>query len=126
MLVVVVAVYVLATWPTNRAVKTWRSPDRLVYDGNGPYYLSVVEGKRDLSGILFFSAKRRYRLYAGRESGDPSYGHWLDISFYPDVDEDVEAHIRRSRARWSADGVRFFSASGHEVFVPASMFTGGR
>lgn len=123
---VAVCVTVLVLWfvtrSSNRVIATWPQPEAGT-DGSR-YYATVLEGQVDTRGFPL-SLGRRYVLYVGRESGEPGYGHFVDISFYPGG-EDIEEHIGRSSAEWQEDGLRFTSASGHVLFVPEEMYTGGR
>ncbi|GAA4513976.1 hypothetical protein GCM10023191_081870 [Actinoallomurus oryzae] len=60
-----------------------------------------------------------YHLVIG---SDPSlsYGHRVDINAAGDGGFGVRA------AEWTAAGVRIRFTTGHELFVPATMFIGGR
>jgi hypothetical protein len=60
-----------------------------------------------------------YHLVIG---SDPSlsYGHRVDINATGDGGFGVRA------AEWTAAGVRIRFTTGHELFVPATMFIGGR
>jgi hypothetical protein len=111
------------TRSTNRVIHTWQQPDDIIYDGP-TYYLSVVEGGREWRGLLIY-VPRRYHIYVGRDSGQPAYGHFIVFSFHPSFDE-IEDHIRQSTTTWTADGVTFQPPSGHSLFIPERMFTGGR
>lgn len=108
----------------HRVVYSWQQPDDIVYDGP-TYYLSVVErGNRQWRGY-FMSNTQRYYIYVGRDSGQPGYGHFIDFSFHP-FPNTVEEHIRQSTTEWTAEGVTFTTPSGHRLFIPERMFTGGR
>jgi hypothetical protein len=117
-----VALYAL-TRPTHRVIHTWQQPNDLQYDAF-TYYLSVVESDRDWRGFPLYVARRHY-IYVGRESGQPTHGHVIDFSFYPFPDK-IDDHIRQSTTTWTADGVTFQPPSGHSLFIPERMFTGGR
>lgn len=68
--------------------------------------------------------ERHYYIWIGRESGQPSYGHEVEFSFHPS--EEFETYIKKSNIEWSDAGVTFKEASGHILFIPKEMFTGGR
>ncbi len=108
-------------------VAEWKRPDSIDYQSFGPYYLSVLRDGPDWSGFPLH-VSRNYSLYVGRESGTPTYGHVVKHSFHPGADHyhDEETHIKASRVEWTAEGVTFHERSGHRVFIPKSMFVGGR
>ncbi|MEV0416404.1 hypothetical protein AB0I68_38115 [Streptomyces sp. NPDC050448] len=57
-------------------------------------------------------------MVIGRYPG-PSYGHWLDVDTALGA-EGIES------TTWTESGVRVRFPAGHEVFVPARYFLGGR
>jgi hypothetical protein len=65
-------------------------------------------------------------IYFGRDSWVPAYGHYVEFSFHPGYDEDLDSHIKSSRVEWSETGVTFNEPSGHILFIPKQMFIGGR
>ena len=68
---------------------------------------------------------RHYEIYVGRDSGKPSYGHFIEFSFTNGLD-DTDTHIKKSVVEWSDAGVTFKEASGHTLFIPKEIFIGGR
>jgi len=122
LLIALLAVAAVVLLAPRSVVATWEQPASLPYDGGGPYRLMVVREGYDLD---LLSVRPEYTLYLGRDKGEPRYGHYLPIDFYPGG-EDETRHIRRSALRWSPAGATFISASGHRVFVPERLFTGGR
>jgi hypothetical protein len=55
----------------------------------------------------------------------------LKFSFHLDLEEfenywDTDAFIKKSDVKWSTNGITFATASGHRVFIPKTMFIGGR
>jgi len=101
MLLVVVFTGVLLFWlhrPSLKVVATWKQPSDIKYDGLGPYYLSVVEDDIDWRAFPLF-VQRSYFIYAGRDSGTPSYGHMIDFSFDPMEDLPAFRAKRRSSGR---------------------------
>ena len=122
LVIVLLAVAALAFLAPQSVVAISVQPPSLPYDGHGPYRLAVVREGYDLD-LLFLEPE--YTLYLGRDEGEPVYGHYLPFDFYPGA-EDERRHIRRSSVRWSPAGATFHSASGHRVFVPQELFTGGR
>ena len=105
------------TQPTDRVVQTWHRPD-------GLYCLSVVEGDRDWRGLLVASSSQRYYIYAGRDCGQPSYGHFID--FTPGSYLDTEDLFKKSSVDWGADGATFVFPEGHRLFIPKKAYEGGR
>ena len=110
--------------PSMEVVAQWRQPAEIAYDGRGPYYLSVVESDLDW-GSFPIHVERNYFIYVGRDSGEPSYGHMVKLSFHPYPD-DLKTFLAKSQAHWTDQGVELSLASGHRLFVPSAMFTGGR
>jgi len=84
--------------PSLKVVATWKQPSDIKYDGLGPYYLSVVEDDIDWRAFPLF-VQRSYFIYAGRDSGTPSYGHMIDFSFDPMEDLPAFRAKRRSSGR---------------------------
>jgi hypothetical protein len=127
-LVFVVAITIWLTHIQSLAVVAqWKQPASVQYDGVGPYYLSVFESDYDWRGFPL-DWSRRYSIYVGRDSGSPSYGHELDFTFYPMESDhsDVRTAIKNSKTEWQSEGVLFITTSGHRLFIPKDMFTGGR
>lgn len=109
---------------TLDVVHQWKQPADVSYADGGSYYVSVVEGDLDWRGFPF-QVERNHFIYAGRDAGMPSHGHLIDYSFhtYPD---DLSTFLGKARAHWTVDGVRLDLPSGHQLFIPDEMFTGGR
>jgi hypothetical protein len=128
LLVAIFAVVVscVATWFLNsrsdRVIKQWHQPKEVEYKSFDPYTLSVIEGAIDWNNLSF---PRRHYLFIGRGTESPSYGHYLDYTFHAGFEE-VDAYIGQSTVEWTSDGLTFVEASGHRLFVPKSMFIGGR
>ncbi|MFC9978043.1 hypothetical protein ACFVH6_44760 [Spirillospora sp. NPDC127200] len=70
---------------------------------------------------LLLRRHRPYELWITR-SGNPGYGHRIQID---DIDPDG-GKPRITAAEWRPEGVRVHFASGHQAFVPARWFLGGR
>ncbi len=109
---------------SNRIICEWKQADSVNYRSFDPYFLSVVEGDVNWSSFPL-TWERHYEIYVGRETGKPSYGHFIEFSFHPGFD-DIDAHIKKSTVEWSDKGVTFNEASGHTLFIPKDMFIGGR
>jgi hypothetical protein len=105
------------TQPTDRVVRTWQRPDKL-------YCLSIVEGDTDWRGILFGNTRQRYYIYAGRDCGQPGYGHFVD--FTPGGYLDTEDLLKTSTVDWASDGVTVTFPVGHRLFIPNDAYEGGR
>lgn len=110
--------------PSMKVIAQWKQPADITYDQWGPYYLSVVESDRDWRGFPL-QVERNHLIYVGRDAGKPSYGHMLDFSFYP-VSDSTEEFVKKSKVRWTPEGVTLATQTGHRVFIPKGMFTGGR
>ncbi|HVU36992.1 MAG TPA: hypothetical protein VHC95_01520 [Opitutales bacterium] len=117
---------VFITWlclSSNQVVAIWTQPETVHYDGFDPYYLLVIEHGRKFEDFGF---RKIYAIYVGRDKDDPSYGHFIDFTFYPGGAVDIETFIRDSKVEWTNDGVTFSPQSGHRLFIPKAMFIGGR
>jgi hypothetical protein len=68
---------------------------------------------------------RNYSIYTGRDADSPSYGPWIDYSFHPSA-EKIEPFLQRASVQWTDEGVTLELPSGHRLFIPEKMFTGGR
>lgn len=123
-----VAVVLILLWALHRpsldVVHQWEQPASITYDDWGPYYLSVVESDLDWRGFPLH-VERNHFIYVGRDAGSPAYGHMVDFSFHP-YPEDLERFLDRAEVEWTAAGVLLELPSGHRLFIPADMFTGGR
>ena len=113
--------------PSLRVVASWESPPGLSWKGSSHYVLSIVETDRDWRGFPLF-VDWHYIVYVGRERGTPTYGHSVEHSFTPSIDDyrDLDRHIRKSTVTWTPEGVTFAEASGHRLFIPGDVFGGGR
>ena len=110
--------------PSNKIIGQWKQSESVNYKSFDPYFLSLVE--RDLNWTYFpLNWERHYEIYVGDESGIPGYGHFIEFSFHPGVD-DLATHLKKSTVDWSDAGVTFKEASGHILFIPKDMFIGGR
>ena len=126
-LLTLLGLYVLSR-PSLRVIQTWAQPSSIQYPDGAIHYLSVVESDRDWRGFPFHLS-RRYIVYVGLESGTPSHGHAIDFSFYPgnaNPAEDLRTVIQQSNVKWSLEGVTLQTISGHQLFIPAQLFMGGR
>lgn len=121
-ILVCLVVVVRVVQPTNKVVETWKQPNDIKYGGN-TYCLSVMEGGLDISNLPFFT-ERQYIIFVGVDIGKPSYGHVLNVTFYPDANtiDDVPAYIKQSKVEWSNDGVTFTEKDGDQIFIPKSSF----
>ncbi|WP_280231384.1 hypothetical protein [Nocardia cyriacigeorgica] len=114
-LVLVVAVALIDTTFSHSEIRqTEASPASVRYPDGVTYYLGVVQRE---SGLL-----HRRRPDEIRVSRDPglvySHGVGLSITGSPDL-------VLRS-VQWRPEGVLARFESGHELFVPAQSFLGGR
>ncbi|AHH21886.1 hypothetical protein NONO_c71250 [Nocardia nova SH22a] len=89
-------------------------PADVVYSDGSTHLAGVVEVRSWL-----FRRHVEYQVYTGRDPS-MSYGHFVRIGM-TGVEPPEFADVR-----WSGDGVRMRFRSGHELFVPAVEFVGGR
>ena len=97
--------------PAQQTLYTSEQPGTVAYDDGSSHVIALI---RDHSPL-----EDSFRLYAGR---DPSlhYGHFIDVDLPGIADEPVQS------TQWTREGVRIRFGTGHELFVPAASFTGGR
>ncbi|KAB2341127.1 hypothetical protein [Actinomadura rudentiformis] len=98
----------------TKVISRIRQPASVRYPDGSIHHAGVV---RVRSWIL--NRHRPYEVVIGRDPG-LSYGH--SVTF----EATGESPPRISGAEWRPDGVRIRLDSGHEVFVPAQKFLGGR
>ncbi|KXK27305.1 MAG: hypothetical protein TR69_WS6001000180 [candidate division WS6 bacterium OLB20] len=107
--------------PSQRTFWQVCQPDEVgFYDAE--YCISVVEERtfyQELTGGSTF-----YLAIAPYE-GDPVYSHRKQYSFNHGS-ADVYQHIQMSSVTWEEEGITFTEASGHRLFFPFEMFSGGR
>ncbi|GGL18111.1 hypothetical protein Sme01_55500 [Sphaerisporangium melleum] len=103
-----VALTVAARWPRTEVVYRGDQPATVAYDDGSPHVLALVR-RSSLAG-------ESHQIVVGRDPG-LSYGHRVDI----------ETSARSvTAAEWTTAGVRVSFDTGHELFIPARYFTGGR
>ncbi|TNY35318.1 hypothetical protein [Thermomonospora catenispora] len=83
------------------------------YPDDSRHYAVIVQHRSWILG-----RHREYLLYTGRDP-KASYGHTVKVDFTGEAPELRDA-------TWEQAGVRVRFTSGHEVYVPARYFTGGR
>ncbi|MEO3828164.1 hypothetical protein [Actinomadura sp. B10D3] len=92
-----------------------QQPASVKYQDGRTHYAAVTHTRS-----WVFDRHVNYRLYTG---SDPSlhYGYFVRLGFgMPEQRPVIKA------VKWDDRGVRVTFASGHEVFVPARHFVGGR
>jgi hypothetical protein len=107
-----VSLFIVAVWPQSTLVHRENQPPTVRYKDGQAHHLGLYRERTLLFG-------ESYRLVIG---SDPSlsYGHRVDISATGAASLGVQA------TEWTAAGVRVRFTTGHEMFVPATMFIGGR
>ncbi|MFB7875988.1 hypothetical protein ACFC06_12100 [Nocardia sp. NPDC056064] len=90
-----------------------RQPDTVSYADGSTHYVAIYE-TRTLLG-----RDRHHQIYSGR---DPSlsYGHFVRVDFTG------TDNLEFAAVDWLPEGVRLRFDSGHELFIPAEKFVGGR
>jgi len=96
-------------------VRTIQQPTSVSYPDNSTHYVAL---KRYVSIGAPVVGGTHYELWLGR---DPQlgYGHTVAVDITGTAPEQFETD-------WTEQGVRVRFASGHEIFVPARSFIGGR
>ncbi|MEU9144072.1 hypothetical protein [Streptomyces sp. NPDC048349] len=105
------AVLTALWWPRSEVVYRSTAPSSVAYGEDGPHHMGVVHEWTP-------SGRHSYRMVTGRYPA-PSYGHWVDL-------DTTVAREGVETATWTESGLRLRFRTGHEVFVPARFFLGGR
>lgn len=111
------ALFAVLIAPKKHVVARWNAP-------GGVYHALIVDDGP--SPTALFGSVHRWRLYLGRDAETPSYGHFISLPELPDLYGEEETWWRESRVRWSPTGVRLTFPTGHELFIPAQAYEGGR
>lgn len=97
------------------AVQRMAQPEHVEYpEDTATHYVGIVRKRSWLLG-----RPQAYEVYTGRSS-DLIYGHFIEIAI-----TNVERPVLRE-ADWRPEGVHIRFESGHELFIPAEAFLGGR
>lgn len=86
------------------------------YGARRTHYVGLIHERS-----FVFGRHRSYQLFAGAEP-DLSYGHFVDFDHGTGIGEPPAI----KSVTWDDKGVRVTFTTGHEVFVPAGAFVGGR
>jgi hypothetical protein len=113
----------LASRPADRILGRWSQPDSIEYSGGLRIHVRLIEREADLRGFPMYLG-RKYYIFAGADSS-ATYGHLWPVDLYT-TGGTVEAAASACTVEWSDSGFVFSTGSGHRVFVPQTMFTGGR
>ncbi|MGI5162972.1 hypothetical protein ACQEU3_01280 [Spirillospora sp. CA-253888] len=97
-------------------ISTAGQPAPSIYPDESTYSARLLE-----VDTLLLRRHRPYELWITR-SGSPHYGHLVQI----DGIDLGGGKPRITAAEWRPEGVRVHFASGHQAFVPARWFLGGR
>ncbi|XRQ15859.1 hypothetical protein ACN3XK_34780 [Actinomadura welshii] len=92
-----------------------RQPASVAYEDGSTHYAGVVHRRSRV-----FDRHRSYELYLGRDPG-LGYGYRVRLGFGSPETRPVIKTVT-----WEETGARVAFASGHEVFVPARHYVGGR
>lgn len=120
--VVALVVLFATTRPSLQVMWQNCQPETVTYD-DGSYCISVIEREADLSGWPLY-VDRHYAIVV-TQGNQLDYGHMVDYSF-TNNGSDISAYINQSQSEWTPEGVTFVEQDGHRLFLPASVFTGGR
>jgi hypothetical protein len=106
--------------PDYETVSRSCQPADIDYESFDPYCVSVVIESRALQedDAAIWVAQEQFTL-EGRDSG--GYGHRIEHIYPPGLYQ-----LEPTATEWTADGLTLTFTLGHELFIPADMFTGGR
>lgn len=105
---------------SNEVMKVWNQAEAINYD-NDRYSLAVIRASRNWSTL---GLDWRYDIFVGRTASVGEYGHFASFSFRGI--EDIHRELEKVRVIWTQDGVTFEDVLGRKLFIPSSVFTGGR
>ncbi|MFQ6226230.1 hypothetical protein [Nocardia sp. NPDC002869] len=108
-----IAVFVDARVVRTEVVRTETRPVTVEYDG-ATYYAGLLRRES-----LLLHRRLPDAIVVGRDPG-MGYGHPVYFEILGNRDPELAS------AQWSPEGVSIRLDSGHEIFVPADAFTGGR
>ncbi|MGW6335533.1 hypothetical protein [Nocardia rhamnosiphila] len=108
-----IAVYVDTLLVHTEVLRTETRPATVEYDG-ATYYAGLLRQES-----LLLHRRLPDVIVVGRDPG-MGYGHPVYFEILGDRDPEFAS------ARWSPEGVSIRFGSGHEIFVPADAFIGGR
>lgn len=108
-----IAVFVDTRMVRTEVLRTETRPVTVEYDG-ATYYAGLLRRES-----LLLHRRLPDVIVVGRDPG-MGYGHPVYFEILGNRDPALES------ARWSPEGVTVRLDSGHEIFVPAAAFTGGR
>jgi hypothetical protein len=111
-----VGVWALSAATPREVFARWAQPADIPYDGRGPDYVIVSGHESD----------DVHYIYVGRDKETPGYGHMVTLMVYPKTTETMRQFWSAAVVDWSPEGVRLSLSSGHVLFIPQKMFTGGR
>lgn len=106
---------VVVSWESHSPGQAFVQPDSVTYDDDRGHRVGIVTEHQWFPGD-------EYLLYAGSDPG-MSYGHFVELGEGP---LGGEGPPRITAAKWTKQGVDVTLATGHRVFIPADLFTGGR
>jgi len=121
----VAALLLTVLLPRSARQSVFRSlqPDSVAYHSYDPYLLTVEERGLDWTT---FPLSRRHQIFIGRAADlDHGYGYRLDYSFHPQLTAE-QTDASRVQVVWTTAGVTLTEKSGQRLFIPQTLFTGGR
>ncbi|HEY8479857.1 MAG TPA: hypothetical protein VIL71_08525 [Spirillospora sp.] len=92
-----------------------RQPATVTYEDDNTHYVGVIRRRS-----LALGRHGGYALYTGRDP-EVRYGHFVRVGLGSD-----ETRLIPRSVGWDRAGVRVVFTSGHELFVPARFYVGGR
>lgn len=121
--VVVVVLALAAWWPRSTVIEVYRQPGSVSYS-DGRDHVAVLRHVRAPVSALRSSgastaAEDHYDLVLGSDTSG-SYGHYVRL------DAGTGDGVGNLDVEWTTEGATIRYGSGHRLFVPATLFTGGR
>ncbi|WP_218617691.1 hypothetical protein [Cryptosporangium aurantiacum] len=121
--VAVLTAVVALWWPRSSVVAVHRQPADVVY-ADGHSHVAVLRHVRAPIAALRLAddasvAEDHYVLVLGSDPAG-AYGHMVRL------DAGTATDAERLTVVWTPEGAEITYGSGHRLFVPAALFTGGR
>lgn len=121
-LLAITALGLFAWWPHRTEVEVFKQPADIAYADGSQHTVVLKHVRAPIATVLIApvdsSAVDYHEFVIGRDPGG-EYGHRVRFESTSVAPENV-------KVRWTAEGVFLEFASGHQAFVPADAFIGGR
>lgn len=112
--VVVLGLLVVLSWRRTKVVETFEQPESVEYADGGSYAARLIQVRSLGAGVGL--GPDHYEVWLGRTA---DYGHRVELAATGSDPADITVE-------WATEGATIVYGAGHEVFVPAEWYLGGR